>query len=257
MSLAAIRRWQLLLIFALERTSVLRRLTKRVFLQVKDSFADISGLFGDEPGSAEADRTEDVLRVTDLISALFGSALNLVVGAAAAIAIIGTQTHQRPEWMVAGAYPGGICVVGLIVLHAVILLGQVRDYAGRSRVPRSRLLRGVRNAVSPRTPGLYKLIVTGVPTTRPLRRSRTGGSPVSSSAPRPGSLPVQRDRGAFRAERLRPRPAGGQACLDRECGDPAGLSATETGGMSVGRVMMVCASWALVRAQVGGVSERG
>lgn len=161
-SLAAISLLQLLLIFALERTTVLRRLTKRVFLEVKDSFGDIGGLFGDEAGSVEATRTEDVLRITDLISALFGSALNLVVGAAAAIAVavIGTQTRQRPTWMVTGAYiAGGVCVAALIVLLVMILLKQVQDHANWRRVPRNVLLRGARNAVSPRTPDFYKLIV--------------------------------------------------------------------------------------------------
>ena len=161
-SLAIVGLLQLLLTFGLERTSVLPRLSRRVFLQAKDSFPDIKDLFGDTPGTTEAAQTDDVLRVTDLISALLGSALNLLVGAAVAIAIgiIGTQTHQHPGWMVAGAYvAAGICVIALVTLLIMILLRQVQDHAKWKRIPRKRVVKAARNALSLRTPASYKLVV--------------------------------------------------------------------------------------------------
>jgi hypothetical protein len=161
-SLAVVGLVQLLLTFGLERTTVLRRLSKRVFLQAKDAFPDIKDLFGDTADTPEAVQTNDVLRVTDLISALLGSALNLVVGGAVAlaIAVIGTQTHQQPAWMVTGAYvAAGICLIALIALLAMILLREVQDHAKWNRIPRKRAVRGVRNALSLHTPDSYKLIV--------------------------------------------------------------------------------------------------
>jgi hypothetical protein len=160
-SLAVIGLVQLLAIFALERTTVLRHLSRRVFLEEKDEFPDIKDLFGDTSETVKA-QTEDVLRVTDLISGLFGSALNLVVGTAIAIAIgvIGSQTHQRPGWMVILAYvAGGICLASLVLLLVMILRGKVQDHAGWKRVPDSKVCKWIRNAISPRTPDLYKLIV--------------------------------------------------------------------------------------------------
>jgi uncharacterized membrane protein YcjF (UPF0283 family) len=161
-SLAIVGLLQLLLTFGLERSTILSRLSRRVFLQAKDSFPEITDLFGDKPGTTEADQTDSVLRVTDLISALLGSALSLMVGAAVAIAIgvIGTQTHQHPAWMVAGAYvAAGICLIALITLLIMILLREVQDHAKWKRIPRKRTVRAVRNALSLRTPDSYKLIV--------------------------------------------------------------------------------------------------
>lgn len=160
--LAAIGLAQLLLTFALEQSTILRRLSRRVFLQAKNEFPDIKDLFGDRAGTKEAEQTEDVLRITDLISSLLGSALNLTVGAAIAIAIgvIGTQTRQHPGWKMVGAYvAGGLCVVFLIVLLLMILNRQVQDHAGWKRIPDNNLVKLARNVISPRTPALYKLIV--------------------------------------------------------------------------------------------------
>lgn len=157
-ALAAIGVLQLLLVFVIEQSTVLRRLTKRVFLQAKDDFPDIKGLFGDTDGTV----AEDVLRVTDLIFGLLGSALNLVVGAAIAIAIgvIGSETRQRPSWMVIGAYVAGvICLAFLIVLLVMIMDRQVQDHARWKRTPSNRVKRSIRNALSLRTPCSYKLIV--------------------------------------------------------------------------------------------------
>lgn len=159
--LALVSLGQLVLIFALEQSKLLRVASKKVFLTAKDKFDDIKHLFGDVSDTQESINTEAVLRVTELISRLFSSALNLAVGAAVAVAVafMGGRTAQRP-WMVASAYlAGGLCLVALVVLTVTIVIGQVQDHANWTKTPNTWLMRSVRNALSPRTPTSYKLIV--------------------------------------------------------------------------------------------------
>jgi hypothetical protein len=160
--LASVSLLQLAALFVLERTRTLSRLTERVFLHAKDSYPGIKDLFGDVPGSSPAANMVDVLRVTDLISGLFGGAMNLLTGAAVGIAIgiIGTNTRQGNGGLVTGAYiAGAICVVSLIVLLVVVLADKERDYPPWAKVPKTALVRAVRKGLSPRTPYFYKLIV--------------------------------------------------------------------------------------------------
>ena len=153
-ALAAVSLAQLLLVLALELSSVMRSLTKSVFLQSKGTISEIADL------SYEA--AEGVLRLTDLVTGLLGSGLNLFVGGMVAIAtgIIGNETRQRPPWLVGCAYvAGGICLAGLIVMLVLIVNNKVRDYAKWKETPKRWLMRAIRNALSPRTPYFYKLVV--------------------------------------------------------------------------------------------------
>jgi hypothetical protein len=153
-ALAAVSLAQLLLVLVLELSPAMRNLTESVFRQSKARITDIAGLSDDQ--------TDGVLRVTDLVTGLLGSGLNLLVGGLVAIAtgIIGNSTHQRPPALVIGAYvAGGVCVAFLIVMLVLIVINQVQDYAKWNTPPKHWLSRAIRNALSPRTPYFYKLIV--------------------------------------------------------------------------------------------------
>ena len=141
---------------------------------------------------------------------------------------------------------------------------------GPTRMPRwSSMSSGIRTGLVPvRQPRRAPGSSTAVSTTRTLRLLRAGGSPASSltrgtaarasrepalegalaqiaaARRRPcrgdlrgdhrprgsGPLPVQRDGRAVRAERLHPRRPGRQTRMDREQGDPAGLSIAQAVG---------------------------
>jgi hypothetical protein len=161
---------QLVVIFLLERTHLLRHLTELIFLDQKNEYPSIKNEFGDVTGSHEADRTADVLRITDLISALFASAVGLLVGAIIniTVGVIGTRTRQKLGWPVDGSYvAGGICVAFLIVMLIMILKKEVQDHAKWEKDPGDRwkkdrakkLARAIRNGLSLRTPTSYRLIV--------------------------------------------------------------------------------------------------
>src|ERR1700733_5353514 len=160
--LAVVGITHLAIVYLLELTPALRSLTKRVFLGLKDGYSDIKDTFSDELGSAGANRTDDVLRITDLISSLFASALGLLVGAIIniTVGVIGTRTRQKLGWPVDGSYvAGGVCVAFLIVMLVMVLLKKIQDYAKWKRAPKTALVRAIRNGLSLRTPSSYRLIV--------------------------------------------------------------------------------------------------
>jgi hypothetical protein len=159
--LAAVGIIQLVIIYLLERTHLLRRLTKIIFLDLKNSYPNLKQCFDDVSGSPGADRTEDVLRITDLISALSASALGLLVGAIInfTVGVIGTRTRQKLGWPVDGSYvAGGICVAFLIAMLIMILQKEVQDHAKWEKEPQSKLGKAIRNGLSLRTPASYRLI---------------------------------------------------------------------------------------------------
>jgi hypothetical protein len=153
---------QLGIIYLLELTGFLRYLTRNIFLDLKQGYPNIENLFDNTAGTVGSHRTDDVLRITNLVSALFASAAGLLVGAitAVTIGIIGTRTRQKVGWSVDGAYiAGGICVAFLFIMLIAMLLKKVQDHAEWKNPPKGPVSRFVRNGLSLRTPNSYRLIL--------------------------------------------------------------------------------------------------
>jgi hypothetical protein len=212
---------QLAVVYLLELTPLLHRLTKLVFLSLKDGSSEIKDLFSDDLGSAGANRTDDVLRITDLTSALFASALGLLVGAIIniTVGVIGTRTRQKLGWPVDGSYvAGGICIAALGLMLIMILVKEIQDHAKWDRIPSTKLGMAIRNGLSFRTPSSYRLIVLVTSVFLVIATSQYQNAASAGHAlrvtPRPAASPgTAAGRSALPAMAGRPLPRSGPAAL--------------------------------------------